>query len=460
MINFLKNEDEPTLSHFIVSLRDQADVEVITPSDTDYDEARLVYNRMHNMFPALIIRTLNVDILRAVMAYAFRHHLILAIRGGGHHIGGFGTCDGGIVLDFSPFKTIQIDTKTNTVTVEPGVCLEDIDEALSTKGFIVPTGTVSQTGIAGLTLGGGIGWLTGRYGLTCDQLVGADVLLADGQLVQAEDASHHPLLWGLRGGGGNFGIVLKFKYKLNPLPETICGMGHVEWDQVEPVLNQLMVYLQTCPDSMTIAPIFTKDTGGRLNLRIDFCCADGTAEEVQRLLSLSTTIQWQEVRPWRFSTWQQATDQVFLPPMRGYWKAAYLKNLSSETIHQLCQAFQHSPAPRCAILIEHLHGQFHAFDQSTSAFPLRHCTIGILFAARWEDQEEDEANVQWVRESFHAIDPESTSGAYLNYTFAEDERAVHTLLNSTKTKITDVKSFYDPNNHFNRNHNVKPTRGS
>ena len=453
----MQENGNPKLDVLIELLSGKPATDLISPSDARYAKARLIYNRMHDCYPGLIVRTLDVDDLRVVIDFAFKHDIVLAIRGGGHHIGGFGTCNDGIVIDFSPFKSIDIDTDKNIASVAPGACLSDLDDVLPKAGYVVPTGTVSETGVAGLTLGGGIGWLIGIYGLTCDQLCGADVLLANGQLVRAEDPEHKELLWALRGGGGNFGIVLKFRYRLNPLPKTICGMGLVAWENVKPVMGALLNYLEkSCPVTMTIAPIFTKDTLGNSNLRIDFCCAGGTEEDVAQLIALSDLIDWSDVRAWEFAAWQREFDQSLLPPMRGYWKASYLATITPDIIDSLCDSFEHSSIPKCTIMIEHLHGAFKQYDQSTSAFPLRQSNFGIVFAARWENSVDDATHIGWVRHSFHAIDPQGTSGTYLNYTSADDQRAVKTLLSSTMSQIAGVKSHYDPHNRFKRNHNVLP----
>lgn len=445
------------VNDLIKLLSDNPKIDLITPLDAKYADARLVYNRMHDCYPGLIVRTLDLNALRTVTQFAFKQGIVLAIRGGGHHIGGFGTCNNGIVIDFSPFKNIHVDTEKNIASAAPGVCLGDIDQTLSHFGYIIPTGTVSETGLAGLTLGGGIGWLIGKYGLTCDQLCGADVLLADGQLVQAEAPEHTDLLWALRGGGGNFGIVVNFKYKLNPLPKTICGTGLVSWKNVTNVMWVLLKYLnEACPPAMTIAPVFIKDKQGNPTLRIDFCCADGAEADVSNLIALSKRVVWSNVREWEFKTWQKEFDQSFLPPMRGYWKAAYLETLTPEIIKNLCCSFENSSMLNCSVLIEHLHGVFKQYDQNTSAFPLRSSNFGILLAARWKQVEEDQINIHWVRESFNKIDPKETSGTYLNYTNADDPRAVKILLSGTMSRIAKVKSYYDPDNCFKRNHNVPP----
>ncbi len=443
------------LNELIQVLKENPAVDFILPSDPRYATARLIYNRMHDGHPGLIVRTLDVEVLRTIVAFVARENIVLAIRGGGHHIGGFSTCNDGIVIDFSPFKDIHIDVAKNIASVGPGACLNDIDRELSARGFIVPTGSISETGLAGLTLGGGVGWLIGKYGLTCDQLCGADVLLANGELVKAEE--HKDLLWALRGGGGNFGIVLNFRYHLNPLPKTICGMGEVTFDNAAKVLDDLNKYLMHCPASITVAPVFIKVKSKKPMFRIDFCCADGTAKELADLLNFSNLVTWSSVREWEFAAWQCQFDYILLPPKRGYWKAAYIENLNTDIIASICHSIENSPDWECTILIEHLHGAFKNYDQSTAAFPLRHTNMGVLFSSRWEDKADDDTSIHWVRDSFSKIDPEGLTATYSNYTSADDDRASQTLQANTKSKIANVKARYDPENIFKRNHNVRPT---
>ena len=445
------------LDSLIQSLSNSTTTDLIAPSDSRYASARLIYNRMHDCYPGLIVRTLNPDDLRLVMNFAFENNIVLAIRGGGHHIGGFSTCHDGIVIDFSPFKNVYIDMVNNIAIVEPGARLQDLDKILCDAGYVVPTGTISDTGVAGLTLGGGIGWLVGKYGLTCDHLCGADVLLANGEIVCAEAPEHAELLWALRGGGGNFGIVLNFRYRLNPLPKTICGMGLVAWENTMRVMNSLLQYIDhDCPASITIAPILVKNSLGHPTLRIDFCAADSTRKEVDALLAFSKFVTWSEVREWQFSAWQKDFDQLLLPPMRGYWKAAYLEKLTPDIIKSLCDSFEHAPGLRATIMIEHLHGVFKQYNQHDAAFPLRSNNFGIVLATRWENAVEDSYHINWVRQSFNAIDPQGTSATYVNYTSADDQRAVETLMKNSLAQIAKVKMRYDPNNYFKKNHNVLP----
>jgi FAD/FMN-containing dehydrogenase len=428
---------------------------VITASDPEYHENRLVYNRMHDCKPALILHSLHLQDLREVLQFCRSEMVELAIRGGGHHIGGFGTTDGGILLDFSSFRDVKVDTRLSVASVSPGARLCDIDAALVANGYIVPTGTVSDTGIAGLTLGGGIGWLVGAFGLTCDHLVGADVLLADGRLVRAEDEEHEGLLWALRGGGGNFGIVLEFRFKLQPLPSIICGIGKVHWQHAASTLKRLLNYLRDdCPHSLTVAPLLAHDRDGHPFLEIDFCAANSDDDSVSRFLAQFPEAKWGEVGEWHFPNWQARFDGLFEPPMRGYWKASYSELISARAIEQICNAFEDAPTTRSAILFEHLHGAFRHYNTETSAFPLRLKNFGVLFAARWEDACNDNECIDWVRGAFKCLDPENSSATYVNYAGADDSRASLSLEDSSSKRLSILKAQYDPHNIFRRNHNI------
>jgi hypothetical protein len=447
----------PQLRVLIDELKKNAAVDLIGPEDPRYGESRLVYNRMHDRFPGVIVRTLEPGALQSIIGFAANHKVKVAIRGGGHHIGGFSTCNGGIVIDFSPFRKVVVDPERKLASVQPGTRLSDFDLALSSHGLVVPTGTVSDTGLAGLTLGGGIGWLVGKYGLACDHLCGADVLLADGRIVQAEAPEHRDLLWALRGGGGNFGVVLEFRYRLNPLPQVICGSGLVKWPDVPAVLASLMEYLtRECPESMSVAPVLFRNAAGARYLRIDFCYSGELPGEVDQLTRLSSAVEWRDLRPWQFKDWQKSFDQAFLPPLRGYWKAGYLQEIAPAALARLVGSFDKAPSPACSILIEHLHGAFKRSGADSSAFPLRNANFGILFSARWNDAEADRVHVEWAREGFSAIDPGGQSQAYSNYASEEDGRAIRSLMSASNAKISQVKSHYDPGNVFRVNHNIAP----
>jgi len=430
--------------------------EVITPRDAHYDEARKIYNRFHDLYPAALVRTLDQSCLRQVLGFATLQGVELAIRGGGHHIGGLGTSHQGIVIDFSPFKQVRVDTANGVVHVQPGATLKELDEALCPMGWVVPTGTVSQTGLGGLTLGGGIGWLVGAYGLTCDNLIGADVMLADGAVVRAGEGAHQDLLWALRGGGGNFGIVLSYTYRLSPLPNLCCGAYRVQWSRVPEVLNTLVAFmLQRCPRQLTIAPAFVRDASGEPYLSIDFCGFESCLDGLRELAGVAAGCAPENIRRWDFAAWQSSFDANFLPPMRGYWKAKYLTQLTTADITLLMMHYEQAPrAARCTITLEHLHGAFREMSPNESAFGHRQMNFGVLISSRWPMPADDDANVRWVRRVASELDPKGQCGSYVNYSPLDKDDQVRSLYGDHHEKLKRLKSHYDPQNLFRRNHNL------
>ncbi len=457
MKNLPSSKAPPPWIHALARCAERFDVDWIGQSDPRYEEARLLYNRFHDLYPAALVRTRDANSVSEIIRFASDHGVALAIRGGGHHIAGYGSCDGGIVIDFSPFRNVEIDPASGTIEVEPGTRLGDVDRKLCPRGMVVPTGTVSETGIAGLTLGGGIGWLVGRYGLTCDHLIGADVVLADGRQVRAEDPNHTDLLWALRGGGGNFGVVVRLRYRALPLPLCIAGSMTVALEHASASLERMTDFLENfCPRDLTVAPTFARSVTGEPILSVDFCLAGENESILRRLFSAVEPRSWAIRYKGDFPAWQQSFDALFQPPMRGYWKARYGLHLTKYDIDTLVRAFACAPIDQSAILIEHLHGAFVATGNDAAAFPLRWARFGVLLSARWQDPAKDETAIAWVRESFARLDPSNTSAAYSNYTADDDPRAISTFENGPAVRLAEVKRLYDPSNIFSRNHNFRP----
>lgn len=431
-------------------------VELLFPGEPGYEEGRQLYNRMHDLHPLLIVRTLDRAAIRTVLKVVTENRLELALRGGGHHIAGFGSTEGGVLLDFSGFRGVEIDAQQGIARVQPGARLGDVDAALCPRGYVVPTGTVSDTGIAGLTLGGGIGWFVGTLGFTCDNLVGADVMLASGEVVRAEDPQHRDLLWALRGGGGNFGVVLEFRYRLSALPKVYCGSIAVAPQEVPRVLLQLGHYMeQDCPANLVLAPLFSPaPESDRCGLAIDFCLSDyqdlGAIEALEQALGLVGRHQYVTDD---FRAWQGWFDDRFQPPMRGYWKSICLDDFTSDAMDALLTAASSMPGQRCSITIEHLNKARRSTTPDDSAFPLKSRSYSVLFSARWEQARDDDRFIRWVRAAALATAGNDGAPAYSNYSFAEGSS--HTvLLGSDSERLLKVKQRYDGGNLFRRNHNI------
>lgn len=415
--------------------------EVIVPGNPQFDTARRVYNRLHDPRPLALVRTLNPNLLFEAAQDCERLGLALAVRGGGHHIGGGSGGDGGVVLDFSTFRGVSYCARTGACRVQPGARLGDVDRELARHGRVIPTGTVSDTGIAGLVLGGGIGWLTGALGLTCDHLTGADVLLADGRVIRTEEADPGGVLWALRGGGG-VGVVLEMRFRTAPLPVTAAGSILVT-DNVAGALVRLLDYLGAgCPRYLTVAPVLGRDAGGRVFMRVEYCCASGEGRAVAELLD---RLPGATHAPFggSFVRWQAHLDKDFLPPQRGYWKACYLRDIPATEASALVAALLNAPSARTSILIEHLHGAFTEVDEISSAFPLRGARFGVLFAARWLDARYDEQNIGWVSESYHRLDPGDERPVYANYASPQDARAASSFSSEAREHLRRLRARYD-----------------
>ncbi|MVV51055.1 FAD-binding oxidoreductase [Pseudomonas sp. PB120] len=432
------------------------EVSIIFPDHSDYEAARQLYNRMHNLYPSMIIRTLNQSALKELVHYVAINNIELAIRGGGHHIAGFGSTQGGILLDFSIYRDVGIDEENRIASVSPGARLGDVDQALCQKGYVIPTGTVSDTGIAGLTLGGGIGWLLGTYGFTCENLVGADVLLASGEIVRAEDPGHEDLLWALRGGGGNFGIVLEFRYALSKLPRVYCGTIEVLGKDIEGVLNSLIVYLgKHCPSNLVVAPVLQNlghDRGCCLS--IDFCLSGSEDHmEIIRLEEYLGLPQKHLFLTSDFVSWQSWSDERFAQPMRGYWKSVCPDAFGEEIWSSLLKWIERVPGSNCSITIEHLNPSRRLETRVDSALPIAEKNYGILFSARWLTPSDDLEYMNWVRGAVESITSSQRCSSYSNYTFEgeNDDQAARVIEGG---RLVQTKQKYDPSNVLRRNHNI------
>lgn len=431
---------------------------LVLPDHDDYDAARCIYNRFHDQHPAALLQTTDHATLRAALACARDHGIEVAIRGGGHHIGGLGSSEGGLVLDFSPFTQVTVDPAHHEVHLAPGATLAHLDRATAPCGRVVPGGTVSQTGVAGLALGGGKGWLTGLGGLTCDRLCGAQVMLADGSVHEVDERSDPDLLWALRGGGGNFGLVLQFRFRSLPLPPLTCGSYVVPWRHAAGALADLAVFLDAdCPRTITVSPVIRRDDQGAPCVSLDFCAAGADAASLARLREAAGPCQEQDVGRWQHVDWQCRFDADFLPPMRGYWKACYKKTLATVDIEALLAAFERAPRPRSAITIEHLHGAFRDFDGQHAAFGHRTMSFGLLASTRWDSPRDDESRIAWVRDTVGRLDPTGDAPAYVNYSPSDDGRASSLLYGDHHARLAALKRRYDPENLFRRNHNVTPS---
>ena len=441
---------------------------LLTGKDADYDEVRAIWNAMVDRRPGLIARCAGAaDVMRAVR-FARDNGLLLAIRGGGHNIAGNAVCEGGVVIDLSPMKSVRVDPATRRLRVEPGATLADVDAETQAFGLALPTGINSTTGIAGLTLGGGFGWLTRRFGLTLDNLISADVVTAEGKFTRASEKEEPDLFWALRGGGGNFGVVTSFEFRLHDLPgDVLAGLVVHPFADAETVLKQYRQALEAAPDELTCwvvmrkappLPFLPAEWHGKEILVLAMCYC-GNVEEGKAatagLRAIGHPIA-DVVAPVPFAAWQQAFDPLLTPGARNYWKSQDFAELSDPAIATLLDAVQKLPGPECEIFIGHVGGAAGRVPVEATAFPQRSSHFVMNVHARWREKSMDDACIGWARALFEATKKHAIGTAYINFMPEDETDRVEAAYGANYRRLTAIKRHYDPQNLFRMNQNVKP----
>jgi FAD/FMN-containing dehydrogenase len=432
---------------------------IITPVDPDYEAARHVWNVMIDRRPALIVRPGNPAEVQSAMRFSREHGLPLAIRGGAHGVSGMGTCDDGLVIDCSLMKTISVDAANRIVRAEPGVKWIEFDAATQAHGLATTGGTVGDTGIAGLTLGGGFGWLEGAFGMTVDNLLSADVVLADGRLVRASADENADLFWALRGGGGNFGVVTSFEYRLHVLGPTIVGgMVMHPYAATREVLAFFGDLIATAPDPLTVgAALVTGPDGNKACILA--CAYAGTTEEglkaVRPLKEFGSPVM-DMIGPIPYVAQQGLLEQAAPPGLRNYWKAEFINRVTGGLIDTWVDAFSDVPSPMSFQLLFPIHGAAARVAPQATAFPLRGGVhVGIYGA--WKPGEADEPNLQWVRSTWQRIKPFASGGLYVNEIGSDDgQDRARQAFGINYTRLAEIKGKYDPANVFRLNANIEP----
>ncbi|MBB5534376.1 FAD-binding oxidoreductase [Rhizobium giardinii] len=444
---------------------------VLDASDAAYEEARTIWNAMVDRRPALIVQCAGAaDVINAVR-FASDNKLLVSVRGGGHNIAGNAVCDGGLMIDLSPMKSVRVDITAKRAWVEPGATLADVDKETQSFGLAVPTGINSTTGIAGLTLGGGFGWITRKFGLTIDNLVSADVVTANGELVRASQTQNSDLFWALRGGGGNFGIVTAFEFQLHDLgPQVLSGLVVHPIADARAVLEQYRQALETAPDELTCwvvmrqappLPFLPQEWHGKEVLVLAMCwCGDLDAGEkaTQRLRSIGKPIA-DVVGPHPFAGWQQAFDPLLTPGARNYWKSHDFIALSDPAIEVLLDAIAKLPGPECEVFIAHVGGAAGRIAAGATAFPQRNSHFVMNVHARWREAAKDQACIGWARQLFEAAKPHSAGTAYINFMPEDETDRVEAAYGDNYKRLAQIKQQYDPQNLFRMNQNVRPVGG-
>lgn len=449
-------------------LRNRLSGSLLGPADEGYDEARTIWNAMIDRRPALIARCTSTADVQLAVNFANRHELLVAVRGGGHNIAGNAVCDDGIMIDLSPMKAIKVDSKKRVAEVQPGATLGDLDRATQAFGLATPTGINSTTGVAGLTLGGGFGWLSRAYGMTVDNLIGAEVVTAAGEVVRVSDREHPDLFWALRGGGGNYGVVTRFDFRLHEVgPDVLCGLIVYPLAQAAEALRGYREIAAKLADETAVwavlrqappLPFLPPDVHGKEIIAFAVCHVGdpdqgrGAIEPVRHL----GTAYGEHLGVQPFVAWQQAFDPLLTPGARNYWKSHNFSELSDETIDVLVRYARELPSPQCEIFVGQLGGQASRVSPSATAYAHRDANYVVNVHGRWEAAAQDDHVIRWSRDFYRAAAPYATGGVYVNFMTEEESDRIRAAYGPNWDRLVRTKTKYDPTNLFCMNQNIAP----
>ena len=442
--------------------------DVVVPGDASYDEVREIWNAMIDRTPAMIARCASPEDVVQAVKFARQNELLVSIRGGGHNIAGNAVCNDGLMIDLSLMKNVQVDPNARRATVDPGCILADFDAAAQAHGLATPLGINSTTGVAGLTLGGGFGWLSRKYGMTVDNLQSANVVLADGKQVRASETENADLFWGLRGGGGNFGIVTNFEFQLHPVgPNVLSGLIVFPFDQAKSVITQFARFTETMPDELNVwmvtrkappLPFLSADVHGKEMVALALCYAGDPAEGEKLIEPLRGfgTAHGEHVGVQPYVAWQQAFDPLLARGARNYWKSHNFSKLSDGAIGAIIEYAAKLPSAHCEIFVGSIGGQTARVAADAMAYSSRDANYVMNVHGRWESAAEDDRCIAWAREFFAKSQPFASAGAYINFLTEDESDRVAFAYGKVYDQLVALKKKYDPTNFFRMNQNIRP----
>ncbi len=433
------------------------DGDVLRPGETGFEEARTLWNAMIDKKPALIVRCRTTsDVVRAVN-FARDGALPLAVRGGGHNVSGLALCDDGLVIDLSPMKGIRVDSERRAATAQAGTTWGEFDRATQAFRLATTGGVIPATGIAGLTLGGGFGWLMRKHGLACDNLLAAETVTADGRVLRANAEENPDLFWGLRGGGGNFGVVTSFQFRLHPVSEILGGAIVHPLNRARAALRFYRKFTEGAPDELTTFAGLSSTPDGT-PVAIILPAYFGPADEGERILrplrEFGPPLIDDVDRIW-YEDLQKMLEPSYPAGLRNYWKSSFLTDLNAEAIDTIAEHFAAVPSTRTSVLLEHFGGAIARIGRDETAFDHRDAEFNFTITSIWAEPAEDEANVRWTRELWQAMQAFSAGRVYVNYLGEEPER-VREAYGSKYDRLVALKRKYDPSNLFRYNQNIRP----
>ncbi len=458
----------PVSRESIRALAVQLQGTLIETGHAEYDAARAVWNGMIDRRPGLIARcAAPADVVHAVN-FAREHRLLLSVRGAGHNIAGNAVCDGGLMISLANMKAVQVDPKARTARVAPGVTLGELDAATQAFGLATPVGINSTTGIAGLTLGGGFGWLSRKHGLTIDNLLSAEVVTADGHLVTASARENPDLFWGIRGGGGNFGIVTSFEFRLHQVgPEVLAGLIVHRFADAPAALRHWRDFTATAPEELTVwtvlrkappLPFLPEEVHGTEVLVMAALYAGDTAAGERALAPLRAFGKpiADVIGPHPYAGFQAAFDPLLTPGARNYWKSHDFHELSDAALQAVTGFVGRLPGPQCEVFMAHLGGATKRVAADATAYRHRDAEYVMNVHGRWDDAAADARGIAWCRVLFEAMTPHATGGVYVNFMTEDEASRVEAAYGDSYDRLVTLKSKYDPSNMFRLNQNIQP----
>jgi FAD/FMN-containing dehydrogenase len=441
---------------------------ILVPNDTGYEEARQIWNAMIDRRPALIAQCVQADDVPPVIQSARKNRLELAIRGAGHNIAGNSICDNGVTIDFSRMKSVRVNAGKRRAYVEPGATLANFDEAVQAQGLATPVGINSTTGIAGLTLGGGFGWLTRKYGMTIDNLVSVDMVTADGKKLRASENDNADLFWAIRGGGGNFGVVTQFEFQLFPVgPEIVAGLIVFPFSQAKQILTRYRQFVNSAPEELNVwvvlrkappLPFLPENVHGKevVVLPIFYCGAAAEAEKLIAPIRAFGDAHGERLGSQPYVQWQKAFDPLLTPGARNYWKSHNFTEIADGALDSIIEYAGQLPSPQCEILIGLIAGAPNRVAPNAMAYGHRDARFVLNVHGRWDEAKDDQRCIGWAREFFNASKPYASAGAYVNFMTEEEGDRIAAAYGANYNRMVEIKRRYDPENVFHLNQNIKP----
>ena len=436
---------------------------VISPSSTGYDDARRIWNGMIDRHPAIIARCVGTSDVTCAVNFARENDLLVAVKGGGHNVAGNAVCEGGLMIDLCGMRSVHVDAKTKRARAEGGATWGDFDAETQVFGLATTGGLISDTGVAGLTLGGGIGWLTPSYGLACDNLVAVDVVTADGEVVTASDNENDDLFWGLKGGGGNFGIATSFEFQVHPVgPMLFGGMTLYPLDEAREVLQHFREFMSNASDELGAMAAFTSTPDGLPVLAL-IALYNGPVSDGETALKALRAFRrplLDTFGPTPYRKIQTLFNAGAPPGLRYYWKSSFLDGLPKEAFAAVIEQARNRPSANSKIFLEFLGGAFTRIPRESAVFDHRASPYNLLIIGSWQDEEADELNREWVRDTWQAMQPYASEGVYVNYLGTEEDEGSNRLSSAygpeKVEKLLALKRKYDPTNLFRMNQNIRP----